>query len=177
MFSDSSSGRNCSSHDRTDGNSGGTSYVCSSGTDSSNWDRGRWRRGAGPVTREATFGGARYQLICANGGTDGATGGAAAGGGADGGRGDWGCDAGGCDTTLAEACVNDDESGGEGYSECKSSSSDGMGETGSVADITDFLDCIGDVSETAFRVISSLVTGISHAVQSCLDRIGNEVEI
>lgn len=167
MFSDSSSGRNGSSHDRIDYNSACTSYIGSSGTESGNWDRERWRSGAGPVIRETKLGGVSYQLICADGNMDGATKDGAASGAGDGGCDGGDGDAGGSDTILAEAGENGEEGGGEGDSEDDTSSSDGMGETASVADITDCLDCIGDVSESAFR-LSPLVTNKTIILGRCL---------
>lgn len=107
VFSDSSSGPAGSSHDRTDYNSTCTSYVGSSGTESGNWDRERWRSGAGPAIRETKLGGgASYQLICADGDIDGAKDGVAGGSGGAGGGG-------GNDTTLAAAGKNDEDGDGK----------------------------------------------------------------
>ncbi|CAM9201076.1 unnamed protein product, partial [Ectocarpus fasciculatus] len=109
-------------------NNSTTSYVGSSGAESSNWGMERWRNGAGPQTRRNDL--RSYQLICTHVGIGDAKGGAEGGGGA----------------SLTATGENDKESGsgaGEGISE-NDSSSDGMGESLSVADITECLDFIGN---------------------------------
>lgn len=112
-------------------NNSTTSYVGSSGAESSNWGMERWRNGAGPQTRINDL--RSYQLICAHVGIGGAKGGAE----------------GRVGEALTAASESDKEGGsgaGEGNSE-NESSSDGMGESLSVADITECLDFIGNVSE------------------------------
>ncbi|CAB1110112.1 unnamed protein product [Ectocarpus sp. CCAP 1310/34] len=108
-------------------NNSTNSYVGSSGAESSNWGMERWRNGAGPQTRRNDL--RTYQLICAHVGIGGAKG-AAEGRVGEG---------------LTAASEIDKEGGsgaGEGNSESECSS-DGMGESLSVADITECLDLIG----------------------------------
>lgn len=143
ITSDSSTSRCGNGRDRTDYNSTCTSYFESSGAESGQYGRESWHYGAILATEETELGGPSFQLICAQGG------GRAEGVGGTGGAG------GGRRTRLVSADEENGEGGGEGSSGDDSSSSDGIGESASVADITECLDCIGDVSQTLRRIGSS----------------------
>lgn len=148
VTSDSSTTHCGTGHDRTELTSTGTSYFESSGAESGNYGVESWRYGAAPAPPEAQLGG-RFQGIYAQGdaGVSGTDDGAEDSEGADGtgrnrrtrlisaGEGDGGC--------------GDEESSGD------DSSSDGIGESASVADITDCLDFIGEVSQALWRTSSS----------------------
>lgn len=133
-------------HDRTEYSSTCTSYVESSGAESGSHGKERWRCGAIPATRETEFGGTRFKGVCAPGG--GGVSGAEDGGGSGGGASGVSCTS--C-AWLASSCEGKGE-GGIDASPGDDSSSDGIGESASVADITDCLDFIGEVSQALRRI-------------------------
>ena len=148
--SDGSTGRCGSGQDRgaDGGNSTCTSYFESSENDSANncggGERDKWRSVSGTATRDEKIQGHSFRLICAQGSAAGGADNAAEGGGGSGGGGS-------CSGRIwpAAAAKSDEESGlmGDSGIDTNSSSSDGIGESASVADITDALDCIGQASE------------------------------
>lgn len=115
-------------------------YFESSDAESGGHEREGWRDGATSAAQDAGLGAERFEGICAQGGgvVSGAQGDVEGGGGA-GGAGGFGCKG------LVLAGEGDDEGDG-GESSGSNSSSDGIGESGSVSDITDCLDFIGEVS-------------------------------
>lgn len=144
MTSDSSASHCGNVHDRTEYNSDCTSYFESSGAESGNYGTEKWRFGATP----AGLGGTSFQgIFVQGGGVSGAEGGIDGGGGA-GGTGEH------RGARFVLAGEGDDESAGE-ESSADDSSSDGIGESASVADITDCLDFVGEVSQVLRQMRSS----------------------
>ena len=131
------------------GNSTCTSYFESSENDSTNncggGERDKWRSVSGTATRDENTQGHSFRLICAQGSAAGGADDAAEGGGGGGGGGGGSC---GSRIWQAAAAKSDEETGliDDSGIDTKSSSSDGIGESASVADITDALDCIDQAS-------------------------------